>query len=119
MKTNKKIVKNVMSVLILITLLVNSIPGTVLTSLAASTGVSYITRSWNASSKTVSSTTKSAQATEVTANDSVWGEEGKVTYYVVNSVVTSTQDIIEVHGEVHLVLNQKLILKQGIMYISP
>lgn len=115
MKTNKNIVKKVLSALILITMLVSSMPGTVLTSLAASTGVSYITRSWNASSKTVSSATKSAQATEVTANDSVWGEDGKVTYYVVNSVVTSTQDIIEVHGEVHLILNQKFSMSGRIV----
>lgn len=66
MKTNKNIIKKVLSALILITMLVSSMPGAVLTSLAASTGVSYITRSWNASSKTVSSTTNSTQATTVT-----------------------------------------------------
>ena len=87
MKTNKNIIKKVLSALILITMLVSSMPGAVLTSHAASTGVSYITRSWNASSKTVSSTTNSTQATTVTASDSSWGQEGKVTYYVVNSVI--------------------------------
>lgn len=115
MKTNKNIIKKVLSALILITMLVSSMPGAVLTSLAASTGVSYITRSWNASSKTVSSTTNSTQATTVTASDSSWGQEGKVTYYVVNSVIASTQELIEVYGEVHLILNQKFSMSGRIV----
>lgn len=107
MKTNKNIAKKLMSGLLLIALLVSSMPGAVLTSHAATASVSYIQRSWNASSKTVSSTRKSAQATTVTAGDSSWGQEGEVTYYMVNSAVTSTQNQIKVYGEVHLILNQK------------
>ncbi|MBQ6946497.1 MAG: S-layer homology domain-containing protein, partial [Clostridia bacterium] len=107
MKTNKNLAKKFISVLLLFAFLVSSFSGTVWTASAAETGVSYIERSWNASSKTVSSATKSAQATEVAANNSSWGQEGKVTYYVVNSAVTSTRDRIDVYGEVHLILNQK------------
>ena len=115
MKTNRNIVKKLISGILIIAFLVSSMPGVTLISYAATASVSYIQRSWNSSSKTVSSTTKSAQATEVTAIDSSWGQEGKVTYYVVNSEVTSTQDIIEVYGEVHLILNQKFSMSGRIV----
>ncbi|MBR3968676.1 MAG: hypothetical protein IKJ93_03715 [Clostridia bacterium] len=103
----KKFTKRLLSIFLCIALLLAYVPSFSLTASAASTSVSYISRSWNASSKTVSSTTNSAQVTAVTADDSSWGQEGKVTYYLVNNVVTSTQNRIEVYGEVHLILNQK------------
>ncbi len=115
MKTNKTIAKKIISVLLMLAFLVSSFSGIVLTASAAEAGVSYIERSWNASSKTVSSVTKSAQATVVAANDSSWGQEGKVTYYVVNSAVTSTRDRIDVYGEVHLILNQKFSMSGRIV----
>ena len=80
---------------------------------AATETASYVTRSWNAVSKTVTSATKGASATVLTSADSVLGQLGNETYYVVSSATASSSSI-SVYGTVHLILGNKYTLTNEI-----
>ena len=87
--------------------------GAALSVSAATQTTSYVSRAWNAASRTVTAATKSASATVLTSADSVLGQTGSETYYVVSSATTSSSSI-SVYGTVHLILNNKYTLTNEI-----
>lgn len=83
----------------------------------AETTVSFKVASWNASTETVSYSTQSKQAIEVTADMSTFGTSGQETYYVVSSDI-STSKTVTVNGTVHLILDKTYVTTNEILVKS-
>jgi len=100
MKATKSVIMRMSVMLVIAALLVSVM---VVTVSAATQSISYVERSLNPTTKAVTATTKSATATVVTADDTVLGEAGKETYYVVSSE-TTIDKYVTVNGTVHLII---------------
>ncbi|MBE6550076.1 MAG: hypothetical protein E7670_06570, partial [Ruminococcaceae bacterium] len=103
MKTTKSVIIRMGIMLVIAALLVGALAVTVS---AETQTLSYVERTVNPSTKAVTATTKSVTATVVTASDTVLGEAGKETYYVVSSE-TTIDKYVTVNGTVHLIIGAK------------